>query len=226
MPACICIRPASEFEGNVVNNPQGQSAANAAQQIHRADLRPGIESFVSAHSSFHCHRTGRPTPRTGHEKQSSRRDLVGSRAPRSGPSRLIVTYPTPPESLRWARSLFMHRDTSFPSSSYSWLSLFWGFTIAALGCYMALRRLTGTATEEAHSHLPGKSHDHWSFFKRSQSVDQPKNAIAAAASQRPCLLRSFLPGIAAVTNCRRADRAPQRRHAAPHRAGLLSHRCL
>lgn len=73
---------------------------------------------------------------------------------------------------------------------YPWLSLFSGVTIAALGCYMALRRLTGTAAE--HSHLPGKSHDHWSFFKRSPSVDQPKNAIAAAASQRSVSLTQLL----------------------------------
>jgi nickel/cobalt exporter len=54
-----------------------------------------------------------------------------------------------------------------PEQLYPWLGAFSGITIAGLGCYMLLRRLTGTATD--HSHAPGASHGHWMFWKRSSS---------------------------------------------------------
>ena len=66
-----------------------------------------------------------------------------------------------------------------PEQLYPWLGFFSGVTIAALGCYMALRRLTGTATE--HSHLPGESRGHWFFFKRGDPERQPTEALAATS---------------------------------------------
>ena len=54
-----------------------------------------------------------------------------------------------------------------PEQLYPWLGVFSGITIAGLGCYMFLRRLTGTATD--HSHAPGTSQGHLMFWKR------PKN---------------------------------------------------
>ena len=52
-----------------------------------------------------------------------------------------------------------------PEQLYPWLGVFSGLTIAGLGCYMLLRRLTGTATD--HSHLPGDPQSHWFARKRS-----------------------------------------------------------
>ena len=51
-----------------------------------------------------------------------------------------------------------------PEQLYPWLGALSGITIAGLGLYMLMRRLTGTATD--HSHAPGASHDHWMFWKR------------------------------------------------------------
>jgi ABC-type nickel/cobalt efflux system permease component RcnA len=51
-----------------------------------------------------------------------------------------------------------------PEQLYPWLGALSGLTIAGLGCYMLLRRLSGTATD--HAHTPGASHGHWMFWKR------------------------------------------------------------
>jgi ABC-type nickel/cobalt efflux system permease component RcnA len=51
-----------------------------------------------------------------------------------------------------------------PEQLYPWLGAFSGITIAGLGCYMLLRRLTGAATD--HSHAPDTAHGHWMFWKR------------------------------------------------------------
>jgi len=51
-----------------------------------------------------------------------------------------------------------------PEQLYPWLAALSGITIASLGIYMLLRRLTGTATD--HSHAPGASHGHWMFWRR------------------------------------------------------------
>jgi ABC-type nickel/cobalt efflux system permease component RcnA len=51
-----------------------------------------------------------------------------------------------------------------PEQLYPWLGALSGITIAGLGCYMLLRRLTGTATD--HTHVPGTSQGHWMFWKR------------------------------------------------------------
>jgi high-affinity nickel-transport protein len=62
-----------------------------------------------------------------------------------------------------------------PEQLYPWLGALSGITIAVLGCYMLLRRLTGTATD--HSHEPGASHGYWMFWKRPAS-DQIERAPA------------------------------------------------
>ena len=51
-----------------------------------------------------------------------------------------------------------------PEQLYPWLGALSGITIAGLGSYMFMRRLTGTAAD--HSHAPGASHTHWMFWKR------------------------------------------------------------
>jgi len=53
-----------------------------------------------------------------------------------------------------------------PEQLYPWLSAFSGITIAGLGIYMLLRRLTGTASE--HSHAAGKGHTEWMFWRRAK----------------------------------------------------------
>jgi ABC-type nickel/cobalt efflux system permease component RcnA len=77
-----------------------------------------------------------------------------------------------------------------PEQLYPWLGLFSGLTIAVLGCYMALRRLTGTASD--HSHLPGESHSHWSFFRRTSSGNQPKDLEAAVPTTKTVSLTQLL----------------------------------
>jgi high-affinity nickel-transport protein len=51
-----------------------------------------------------------------------------------------------------------------PEQLYPWLGALSGIMIAALGGYMLLRRLTGTASD--HSHAPGSNQAHWNFFGR------------------------------------------------------------
>ena len=71
-----------------------------------------------------------------------------------------------------------------PEQLYPWLGAFSGITIAGLGCYMLLRRLTGTATD--HSHAPGAPHGHWMFWKRPRRRDakaiRPESKMLAAKS--------------------------------------------
>jgi ABC-type nickel/cobalt efflux system permease component RcnA len=62
-----------------------------------------------------------------------------------------------------------------PEQLYPWLGALSGVTIAGLGCYMLLRRLTGTATD--HSHAPGENHGHWMFWKRRRREDS-ENTVA------------------------------------------------
>jgi len=63
-----------------------------------------------------------------------------------------------------------------PEQLYPWLGALSGITIAALGCYMLLRRLTGTATD--HVHALGTSHRHWAFWKSPASEAIEGNSIA------------------------------------------------
>jgi len=82
-----------------------------------------------------------------------------------------------------------------PEQLYPWLGALSGITIAGLGCYMLLRRLSGTATD--HSHAPGEKHGHWMFWKRS-SDEEIKNdgaQSAIAATQSVSLTQLFTLGI-------------------------------
>jgi ABC-type nickel/cobalt efflux system permease component RcnA len=60
-----------------------------------------------------------------------------------------------------------------PEQLYPWLCALSGITIAGLGCYMLLRRLTGTATD--HSHAPGAAHAHWMFWNRPPETETESN---------------------------------------------------
>jgi len=62
-----------------------------------------------------------------------------------------------------------------PEQLYPWLGAFSGITIAGLGCYMLMRRLTGTATD--HSHAPGASHGHWMFWKKQTNEEVEVNPV-------------------------------------------------
>jgi high-affinity nickel-transport protein len=68
-----------------------------------------------------------------------------------------------------------------PEQLYPWLGALSGITIAGLGCYMLMRRLTGTATE--HSHAPGVSHAHWIFWKRSAQGETEGGGVQSVANK-------------------------------------------
>jgi len=70
-----------------------------------------------------------------------------------------------------------------PEQLYPWLGALSGITIAGLGCYMLLRRLTGTATD--HSHAPGTAHAHWMFWKsqpetKTDTYPNPAQTVSLA----------------------------------------------
>jgi len=67
-----------------------------------------------------------------------------------------------------------------PEQLYPWLGALSGITIAGLGGYMLLRRLTGTVTD--HSHAPGSSHAHWTFWKRPAGEENESNPVADGGS--------------------------------------------
>jgi nickel/cobalt exporter len=66
-----------------------------------------------------------------------------------------------------------------PEQLYPWLGVLSGITIAGLGCYMLLLRLSGTAVE--HSHAPGSSHVHWMFWKRKADEKSASDVVAVNA---------------------------------------------
>jgi len=82
-----------------------------------------------------------------------------------------------------------------PEQLYPWLGALSGITIAGLGCYMLLRRLTGTATD--HSHAPGASHGHWMFWKRTTSEESECNPVQSTPTpaQAVSLTQLFTLGI-------------------------------
>ena len=69
-----------------------------------------------------------------------------------------------------------------PEQLYPWLGALSGITIAALGCYMLLRRLSGTATD--HYHVPGASHLHWQLWNR-RNVNETETAMNSSNAQPP-----------------------------------------
>ncbi|MGB6690708.1 MAG: hypothetical protein WBE76_22970 [Terracidiphilus sp.] len=82
-----------------------------------------------------------------------------------------------------------------PEQLYPWLGAFSGITITGLGCYMLLRRLSGTASD--HSHAPGSSHAHWMFWKRPADGGADTNPIRenAKPAQSVSLAQLFTLGI-------------------------------
>ncbi len=69
-----------------------------------------------------------------------------------------------------------------PEQLYPWLGVLSGITIAGLGCYMLLRRLTGTATD--HSHAEGSLHTHWFGRQRpAETTTEPGVQQVATAVQ-------------------------------------------
>jgi ABC-type nickel/cobalt efflux system permease component RcnA len=82
-----------------------------------------------------------------------------------------------------------------PEQLYPWLGAFSGITIASLGCYMLMRRLTGTATD--HSHAPGASHGHWMFWKKPTEEQIEFNPVGSNtnSAQSVSLTQLFTLGI-------------------------------
>ena len=71
-----------------------------------------------------------------------------------------------------------------PEQLYPWLGVLSGLTIAGLGGYMLLRRLSGTATD--HSHVPGEGAGHWFSLTRSQEARSDAEQVqVAGAKARP-----------------------------------------
>jgi high-affinity nickel-transport protein len=68
-----------------------------------------------------------------------------------------------------------------PEQLYPLLGALSGITIAGLGCYMLLRRLTGTATD--HSHAPCAAHAPWMLWSRppktkTESIPNPTQGVS------------------------------------------------
>jgi nickel/cobalt exporter len=82
-----------------------------------------------------------------------------------------------------------------PEQLYPWLTAFSGITIAALGCYMLMRRLTGTATD--HSHAPGSAHGHWMFWKKptGEAIESNPVGINTNPAQSVSLTQLLTLGI-------------------------------
>ncbi len=84
-----------------------------------------------------------------------------------------------------------------PEQLYPWLGALSGVTIAVLGCYMLLRRLTGTVTD--HSHAPGATHGHWRFWKRptDEAIESESNLVKSKTTptQSVSLAQLFTLGI-------------------------------
>jgi ABC-type nickel/cobalt efflux system permease component RcnA len=82
-----------------------------------------------------------------------------------------------------------------PEQLYPWLGALSGITIAGLGCYMLLRRMSGTATD--HSHAPGENQGHWMFWKRPSDEEIRRNRAQSASTvaQSVSLTQLFTLGI-------------------------------
>ena len=135
----------------------GQSTADSAQPIYGADSSPASErhGFCSPRHSLPSAWEGctRWSPATA--KQSSPPISLAPREQRVMPFFSASSSPRriPPAYSLLERSLLYASRYIVPEQLYPWLGALSGITIAGLGCYMLLRRLTGTATD--HSHAPG-----------------------------------------------------------------------
>ena len=79
-----------------------------------------------------------------------------------------------------------------PEQLYPWLGALSGITISGLGCYMLLRRLTGSATD--HFHAPGAAHAHWMFWKRPPETETERNPNPAQTVSLTQLLTLGITG--------------------------------
>ena len=68
-----------------------------------------------------------------------------------------------------------------PEQLYPWLGALSGITIAGLGCFMLMRRLSGTATD--HDHDLDASHSHWAFWKHTAGEKIGMNPVQSSASR-------------------------------------------
>src|SRR5580704_13798679 len=82
-----------------------------------------------------------------------------------------------------------------PEQLYPWLGAFSGITITGLGCYMLMRRLTGTAAD--HSNAPGAAHGHWMFWKKPTEEQIEFNPVGSNtnSAQSVSLTQLFTLGI-------------------------------
>ena len=77
-----------------------------------------------------------------------------------------------------------------PEQLYPWLGALSGISIAALGCYMLMRRLTGTASD--HSHVEGGLHGHWKFSLEKSTTEVVSQNQPTAASPNSVGLTQLL----------------------------------
>lgn len=70
-----------------------------------------------------------------------------------------------------------------PEQLYPWLGVVSGITIAGLGAYLFLRRLTGGASD--HTHANGASHFDWIFSKLRKTEKTGTSRESATASTKP-----------------------------------------
>ena len=81
-----------------------------------------------------------------------------------------------------------------PEQLYPWLGVFSGVTIAGLGAYLFLRRLTGTATD--HSHANGEGHFDWIFKRNRKENTNPTEEFSMVPASKPVsLTQLFTLGI-------------------------------
>jgi ABC-type nickel/cobalt efflux system permease component RcnA len=77
-----------------------------------------------------------------------------------------------------------------PEQLYPWLGALSGITIAGLGCYMLLRRLSGTATD--HTHVPGEAHGHWMFWKCAADERTEGNPLPSSMTSAQSVSLTYL----------------------------------
>jgi ABC-type nickel/cobalt efflux system permease component RcnA len=82
-----------------------------------------------------------------------------------------------------------------PEQLYPWLGALSGIVIAGLGCYLMMRRLSGTATD--HWHAPGSSHAHWRLWKQPDGNEAGRDAAVpdTLRAQSVSLTQLFTLGV-------------------------------
>ena len=82
-----------------------------------------------------------------------------------------------------------------PEQLYPWLGVLSGLTIAGLGGYMLLRRLTGVELE--HAHVVGEMHGHWFSSKKkpAEEIAMAREAEESGPAKTVSLTQLFTLGI-------------------------------